>query len=243
MSNVKERVAKIQENFSYIQIASLNNDVDIGYKNIKSEIWHCGKNGSSYYAFDICIMPMGIAVCGDIGELTFNVYDRGIDFLAGKDVGYYIHSKLSHHCRETQFCEKSFYRHVMDWIFSSFEYKSFMSDEKYEEFEKLVGKENFADFFEKCKRMYFDCDVSNEEHDYLSDLNDFIEKVEEVADNRSAHELLYNTDFLSFDDSLECNFTEMDEGLWFRLNMINHAAKEILKIKENKLVHKDMLNE
>ena len=231
MRDIKERVAKIQEGFSYTQIASLKDGVNIGWKNIQSEVWHCGKNGSSVYAFDICIMPFGIAVVGDIGELTFNVYGRGIDFLAGRDVGYYIHSKLSPECRTRQFDEKSFYSHVMDWIHSSFEDKSFIDDFKYEEFENLVKNNNFADFFEKCKRMYFDCDVNNDEHEYLSDLHDFIEEVEEVTDDRSAHELLYHTNFLSFDGSCECDFTKMDDGLWFKLNMINRAAKEIMKIK------------
>ena len=84
MNDIKERVAKIQENFEYTQLASLKNDADIGYNVIQTEVWHCGKKGSSSYSFDIAIMPMGIAVTGDIGSLTFDVYGRGIDFLAGR---------------------------------------------------------------------------------------------------------------------------------------------------------------
>ncbi len=229
--NIKQRVSKIQENFTYTQIASLKEDANIGWKNIQCEVWHCGEIESSVYAFDICIMPMGIAVCGDIGELTFNVYGRGIDFLAGRDIGYYIPSKLSHHCRETQFCEDSFYSHVTEWILSSFENKDFIDGDTYEEFEKLVENENFTEFFKKSKKMYFDCDVESDFHDYYSELHDFIEEVQNIEDNRSAHELLHKTNFLSFDDSWECNFTKMDDGLWFKLNMINHAAKEIMKIK------------
>lgn len=232
MDDIKERVIKIQENFEYTQLASLKHDADIGYHSIQAEVWHCGKKGSSSYAFDICIMPMGIAVCGDIGKLTFDVYGRGIDFLAGKDIGYYIHSKLSHNCKETQFCEKSFYAHVIEWILSSFENKSFISDFTYEEFEKLQEEENFTDFFDNCQKMYFDCDVSSDEHDYLFSLYDFINEVQEVNDNKSAHELLCNTSFLSFDDSWECDFTKMSDGLWFKLNMINYAAQQVMKIKD-----------
>ncbi len=228
-NNIEERVARIQENFTYTKIGIQSEEKVCEKSNC--EIWHCGAGTSSSYAFDICIMPMGIAICGDIGELTFNVYNRGIDFLAGRDIGYYIHSKLSHNCRERQFSEEKFYSHVVDWILSSFEDKSFIDDFIYEEFEKLQQDGNFADFFEKCRRMYFDSDTSSDEHDYLSDLDDFVEAVKEVCDSRAAHELLNQTDFLSFDDSWEFDFTEMNDGLWFKLNMINHAAKQIMNIK------------
>ena len=234
MSDIKERVTRIQKDFIYTQIASLNKDVDVGWGNIQSEVWHCGKNGSSSYAFDICIMPMGISVCGDIGELTFNVYGRDIDFLAGKDIGYYIHNKLSENSKEKQFCETKFYSYVVDQLLSDIEYKEFTNDGEYEKFEKLVEDENFADFFEKCQTMYFDCDVSNKEYDYLRELDYFINEIKSVYDDRSAHELLYKTDFISFDDSWEYDFTEMSDSLWFKLNMINHAAKKIVGIKEGK---------
>ncbi|MCE6982871.1 hypothetical protein EI534_37090, partial [Pseudomonas frederiksbergensis] len=61
------------------------------------------------YAFDILITRFGIAIVGDIDGLTFSVgLSYGIEFLAGNDIGYYIHSKLEGHCREREFDEDAF---------------------------------------------------------------------------------------------------------------------------------------
>ena len=60
-----------------------------------NEIWECTNDGSSIYGFSICITRFGISIVGDIGSLTLKVgSDYGMEFLAGDDVGYYIHSKL-----------------------------------------------------------------------------------------------------------------------------------------------------
>lgn len=60
------------------------------------QVWRCKKPGTNCYAFDILITRFGIAIIGDIENLTFSVgISYGIEFLAGDDIGYYIHSKLS----------------------------------------------------------------------------------------------------------------------------------------------------
>ena len=72
-------------------------------------VWRCKAPGTSCYAFDIMITRFGIAIVGDINGLTFNVgLTYGIEFLAGNDIGYYIHSKLEEHCREREFDEEAF---------------------------------------------------------------------------------------------------------------------------------------
>ncbi|WP_369991351.1 hypothetical protein [Pseudomonas xanthosomatis] len=56
--------------------------------------WRCKAPGTTCYAFDILITRFGIATVGDIDGLTFRVgLSYGIEFLAGNDIGYYIHSK------------------------------------------------------------------------------------------------------------------------------------------------------
>lgn len=67
------------------------------------QVWRCQKPGTSCYTFDILITRFGIAIVGDIDNLTFNVGSSyGINFLAGDDIGYYIHSKLSMAHRKEQ---------------------------------------------------------------------------------------------------------------------------------------------
>lgn len=60
------------------------------------EVWRCKAESTTAYAFDIMMTRFGIAVVGDIGDLTFSVgLGYGISFLAGDDVTYYLHTKLN----------------------------------------------------------------------------------------------------------------------------------------------------
>jgi hypothetical protein len=73
------------------------------------QVWRCAKPGTSAYAFDIMITRFGIAVVGDIANLTFSVgMGYGMEFLAGNDIGYYIHSKLDEKCKTREFDEPAF---------------------------------------------------------------------------------------------------------------------------------------
>lgn len=68
--------------------------------------WNCQRPNSSCYGFDILITRFGIAIVGDIDNLTFRVgLSYGLNFLAGDDLGYYIHSKLDQHCKERELDE------------------------------------------------------------------------------------------------------------------------------------------
>jgi len=80
-----KHVEEVQKDFEYKQI------LDSG----DYSIWYCGRKGTSIYSFEIFLGCRGIAVVGDIDPLIFRVA-RGLNFLAGDDIDYYIHSKLDH---------------------------------------------------------------------------------------------------------------------------------------------------
>lgn len=72
--------------------------------------WRCKAPGTTSYAFDILMTRFGTAVIGDIDNLTFSVgLGYGMDFLAGKDVTYYIHSKLDENSKSRRFSEYEFH--------------------------------------------------------------------------------------------------------------------------------------
>lgn len=80
-------------------------------------VWRCKQPNTNAYAFDIMLTRFGIAVVGDIANLTFGVgLGYGLDFLAGDDVGYYIHSKLDEKCKTREFDEPAFRSALIDGI-------------------------------------------------------------------------------------------------------------------------------
>lgn len=69
-----------------------------------TEVWECSRPGSSTYAFTIALTRHGIAMMGDLCNLTFTVGSGyGLEFLAGTDIDYYVYSKLDSHCRPREF--------------------------------------------------------------------------------------------------------------------------------------------
>lgn len=81
------------------------------------KVWRCERPGTSAYAFDIMLTRYGIAVVGDIANLTFSVgLGYGLEFLAGDDVGYYIHSKLDEKCKTRDFDKAAFRGALIDGI-------------------------------------------------------------------------------------------------------------------------------
>lgn len=83
INEIKTRVEKIQENFTYTEI----------YPNH----WVCKAPDTHTYCFEIVVGKFQIYMGGDIDALVFRVgADYGIGFLAGDDINYYIYSKLDH---------------------------------------------------------------------------------------------------------------------------------------------------
>lgn len=205
------------------------------WKDSNCEIWHCGNGASSSYAFDIAIMPMGIAVSGDIGKYTFDVYNRGMDFLAGRDVDYYIHSKLSRHCRIEDFISSKFEEIIKDYVIIEFENNSELDDDFASSLLKECNEKDFDCLKNYIEKAYFDeeKELNDKTNELIDNLYNFFERAVVVNHDQEAHDLLYSCEFMEFTDSFECCFTDVSSGLSRVLYMINHAAKEIMKIKNS----------
>ncbi|PHO10301.1 hypothetical protein CPG37_04445 [Malaciobacter canalis] len=231
MNKYREAAERILKNHQYTLLTQKSgNEV---WENANCEIWHCGNDKSSSYAFDIAIMPMGIAVTGDIGEYTFDVYGRGMDFLAGKDVGYYIHSKLSRHCKEEEFIYEKFEDTVKDYVLTEFENNDDLNYEFAVDLLEDCREKDFNHLKKYIEIVYFDTEkeLDNETEKFVDNLYNFFETVTTVSYNQEAHELLCNCSFMEFTDSFECYFIDVSGSLMRSLYMINYAAQQIMKIK------------
>jgi len=82
----KEQAYEVQQKFTYEQVV---NTEDV-------KIWRCGEPGTNIYRFELVVTKYSIYMSGDIGQLVWpNIGSRGLSFLAGLDVEYYICSKLA----------------------------------------------------------------------------------------------------------------------------------------------------
>lgn len=89
MNNNQTLIERALENMSGHQYTNLASTPHL-------EAWRCARPGSSIYAFDILITRYGIAVMGDIDNLTFRVGSSyGLQFLARDKVDGYMIGKLS----------------------------------------------------------------------------------------------------------------------------------------------------
>lgn len=199
------------------------------------EIWRCARPGTNVYAFNICVAPMGISVVGDIGDLTFGVYDRGISFLAGKDVGYYIHSKLTENCKDTDYNASGIKRNVIENVVCEIEnVLSGIDEERCNAISFTFDYDN-EPTFEQLKEFVHDTYVNSKENDQISDffrqVNDFLDDVDDLTHADEAYHLLDNCKVISFNDHWEYSYTEPSSSLITKLYMINRAAIEINDIK------------
>ena len=196
------------------------------------EVWRCGRPNSNMYAFNIALLPMGICVMGDIGELTFNV-SRPLGFLAGRDVEYYIHSKLSHESRETEYDDEGIKESVADRVKDVFadneDLWDLFSEEEFCEIAEKIEHMSFIELDEFCKKLYHDTDVSHKGYDFLDDLQEFLGDVKCLNNDRDAYELLDNCKVIEFYDCFEYGFNKPSESLIRRLYLINQASVAILQ--------------
>jgi archaellum component FlaC len=211
------------------------------------EVWRCKRPGTSIYGFDICVSLFGIAIHGDIGNLSFNVGSYyGMPFLAGRDVGYYIHSKLDYiyySKREVKpelikdMISSEFFYQLRDLVHDPLELESDESEEDIglgvkisEDSEHL---QSMVDLAEK---------ISSGEIGFS---NFFAGQVKRIKDLLSAYRVMEICNFditedhtyrimyenTNIDMSDGINITESDESIMLRLYFVNHAAKQIMKIK------------
>lgn len=85
---LKKEVEEIQKDFVYDK-----------YEAGPYTIYDCHKHGTNVYSFEMILGRRGIYMGGDIHGLTFRVA-RGLEFLAGNDINYYIYSKLEQFNRD-----------------------------------------------------------------------------------------------------------------------------------------------
>lgn len=193
------------------------------------EVWSCKRPDSICYAFNIVMFPMGICMAGDTGELVFDVA-RGLGFLAGDDVEYYIHSKLSQDCRQTEYDEESIKESVTDNIIESILDDGIKGEIETDVLNKIqvdIKEFNFSELKEYIEELYFETDTSEDYHDFFYELNEFLEKVDFLDNTNDAYNLLDNCEVVEFHDVFEYEFDKPKESLIRRLYMLNVASKKI----------------
>ena len=203
------------------------------------EVWECSRPGSSCYAFTICITRMGIAVVGDVDGLTFNVGSNyGMPFLAGDDVGYYIHSKLEASCKEKElnreryleYVARCIIRHIAnnyqtelealhvgipDWLTED-------ADPCHKDFERL---QNFV------YRVWHSMEVGHDLWDWFYSCHNLMDSADGAAEVHEAYDLP-DLDGVDFDWCDAPDFEKPRESLMVRLHMVNVAAKRIMEEKQ-----------
>lgn len=236
MSNKTTRQAYIEKAKERLA----NHEYTLLAKGEQAEVWSCkNKSGTNCYAFNISIAPMGISVVGDIGELTFGVYGRGLDFLAGDDVEYYIHSKLTANCREVEYNTEGIEEVVATAVKYTFENSNTIFELlREEELSKIQSDIAELNFYE-LKKYFFSIytSLSGEEHDvfdFYDDLDTLLTDVSKLNDMREAYKLLNDCEIIAFDECMEYDFERDTKRLITNLYLINQAAINIIEQNSQK---------
>lgn len=216
------------------------------------KIYHCHKPGTNVYSFEIITGKMGIYVGGDIGSLVYRVA-RGIEFLAGNDVDYYQHSKLEHiFYNQEEFSQENLNDFLFNVLLDSIQdHEKFREAEQNEDNLKIMqlGIELDEDEaaahstlrvptnLSEAVKFYQDNgldaypDRKPQEYNYAWDLYESLRNNTDLADVRR---LIYDSHFNNGDVP---PLSKVDEGIMFRLYMVNHAAKKI--IAQRKAISED----
>lgn len=194
--------------------------------------WRCKATKSTSYAFDILMTRFGIAVVGDIDNLTFSVgLGYGIEFLAGDDVTYYLHTKLSEVCKKRSFSEHLFrevlMRNIAQALHEECEEEMFDSLPEWLQDADKVDADHWPEFRQLVLAKRRDMTHIDDRWMHWDDLLD------------TAHEITFTDEAMLFmrdnseqlcigDEWYENQVDEPSKGLVQCLYMINHAAKAIL---------------
>lgn len=202
------------------------------------KVWRCQQPGTSAYAFDIMLTRYGIAVVGDIANLTFGVgLGYGLEFLAGDDVGYYIHSKLDEKCKTKDFDEPAFRNALINGVcqriteeaeYDAYEELPVWVREEKERWRGYSRWEELLAFVRAEARKYDDASAKWEEWD------DLLREAADIGDEHQAGVFMnehYETLGLG-PDWWEISVTKPSESLMRELYMIRHAARAILVQKQ-----------
>ncbi|MFP3924614.1 hypothetical protein [Pseudomonas sp. W5-36] len=215
------------------------NMVDHEYTSIVDQrdavIWRCKAAKSTFYAFDILMTRFGIAVVGDIDNLTFSVgLSYGIEFLAGDDVSYYLHTKLSEVCKKRSFSEDLFrevlMRNIAQALHEECEEEMFESLPEWLQDSDRVDAIHWHEFRQLvlAKRR-----VMSHTDDRWMHWDDALDAAHEITSTDEAMMFMRdNSEALCLGDEwYETRVDEPSQGLMQCLYMINHAAKAIMAQK------------
>jgi len=194
--------------------------------------WRCKAEQSTSYAFDILMTRFGIAVVGDIDNLTFSVgLGYGIEFLAGDDVTYYLHTKLSEVCKKRSFSEHLFrevlMRNIAQALHEECELEMFDSLPEWLQDPDKVDAAHWPEFRQLVLAKRRDMTHIDDRWLHWDDLLD------------TAHDVTFTDEAMLFmrdnseqlclgDEWYENRVDEPSQGLVQCLYMINHAAKAIV---------------
>lgn len=199
-----------------------------------AEIWRCKSPATNIYAFDIMISRFGVAIVGDIDNLTFNVRgDYGIGFLAGDDVEYYIHRKLDHNCKEFELDIQRLHGAAIEAICEKLiDGASNSDDESLPEFilDYCNNPPSYDQMLDYLRDTKDSADMDDERE---KDIDDSIDLLLDVSDPISidiAYDKLYNATGFHFDVG-DIDLKKPTQGLLQGLYIINEAAKQIIEIK------------
>lgn len=229
------------------------------------EAWRCAEPGTSIYAFDILITRYGIAVVGDIDNMTFSVgMNYGLEFLARDSVDCYMYGKLSQESREKEIDRAALLRFCcQNWLpLIAERIEKGSSDESIQSLESLLsGKQMPTAWIRRH---------TQDSWGELKDLRQFRHLVDALrqwdSEGVIAPQAMELEGIDLFDlsctieslDDLSCHdpqsvyhilqnapygacelsewtFHQRSHGAMVRLNMINIAAKAIIQAKAEKL--------
>lgn len=178
----------------------------------------------------------GIATVGDIDGLTFSVgLSYGIEFLAGDDIVYYIHSKLERNCQEREFDEDAFRSALVTGACNRI--CEHVDEDEHGELPEWVRNDGsryeagrWSELRELVEAKLKPLKFGDEGYDFWDELNDRLYEADHVECTEQAsilmsehHEVL----------GLGCDYWEITidkprDSLINRLYLINHAAKAIV---------------
>ena len=223
----RERAAECLKEHEYTVLA----DTD------QLKVWRCKAPRTTCYAFDILITRFGIAVVGDIDGLTFNVgLSYGIEFLAGDDIGYYIHSKLEEHCREREFDEEAFRAALVTGVCSQI-CENTHDDELYAalpEWMRNDGGCHEAGRWDELRKLVKEhlaaIEYGGDGRDFWDSLNDRLSEADEISYLEQASMFMseHHEELGLGCDYWEITIDKPRDSLINRLYLINHAAKAII---------------
>jgi len=202
------------------------------------KVWRCKQPGTNAYAFDIMLTRYGIAVVGDIANLTFGVgLGYGLEFLAGDDVGYYIHSKLDEKCKTRDFDKAAFRGALIDGICQR------ISDEAdYDAYDELPAwireEKERGPTGSRWPELRAFVRVEARKDDADEKWGEWVDLLAEATDIGDQHQagvfMNEHCETLGLGpDWWEICVTTPSESLIRELYMIRHAAREILAQKQS----------